>query len=473
MEMFNDDDSNNGFDPDILLAVERFEEMVKKHEHYFFEADELEEIFEYYYQHGQLEQAAQVADFGVLQNPYSASFFVKQAHLDVSRGQFEAALDKLNQAEIFEPTNFELYLLRGNIYDLTGNPKEAVKNLKIAEGFAEDQVDVVYNALASVFINWKKYNSAIYYLQLVLSLNPEAEEVLYDISFCYFQLDDLDSGITFFQAQIDRNPYSDIAWYNLAICYNKLELFEKALEAFEYALLINDKSSLAWFNKANTWINLEQYQEALDCMYKAMDLEPDNAVVLTGLAVCLEKLERIDEALSWYSRALEADSLLSDAWYGLGVCYELQGNYTESLIHLRKACELSPDSEEYWFSLAECLERSGMPEEAIDRYQQALSVDPSYFEARVQLIRLYFKQGQEASARTLFAEGQQLHSEEADFYYRSAAVFLDQKIEQEALIQLQEALHLDPEAYASFFVYAPDALDNERVMKIIEHYHKA
>lgn len=48
--------------------------MVKKREHYYFEADELEEIFEFYYQQGQLDQAAQVADFGVLQNPYSAAF---------------------------------------------------------------------------------------------------------------------------------------------------------------------------------------------------------------------------------------------------------------------------------------------------------------------------------------------------------------------------------------------------------------
>jgi len=470
MEMFNDDDLTNGFDPEILLSVERFEEMVKKREHYYFEADELEEIFEFYYQQGQLEQAAQVADFGVLQNPYSAAFFIKQAQLDLSRGQFDAAFGHLNQAEIFEPTSFELYLMRGNMYDLTGNPKEAVKNLKIAEGFAEDQVDIVYSALASVFMNWKKYNSAIYYLQLVLNLNPEAEEALYDISYCYFQLEDVEGGISFFQGQIDKNPYSDIAWYNLAICFNKLEMYEKALEAFDYALLINDKNSLAWFNKANTWINLDSFSEALNCMYKSMDLEPGNAVVLCGIGVCLEKMERVDDALGWYNRALEIDPLLSDAWYGLGVCYELQGNYADSISNLRKAVELSPESEEYWFSLAEALERDDQSDLAIDAYQQALAIDMSYFEARAQLMNLYFRLARPEAAFQLFSEGQRLHPEEADFYYRAAAVLLRHNFEQEALVQLQEALILDFDLHLDFFIYAPQALENGKILDMLDQY---
>lgn len=470
--MFNDDELYDGFDPEIKQSVERFEEMVNKHEHYFFEADELEEIFEYYYLQGQLEQAARVADFGVLQNPYSAAFFVKQAQLDLSRGDFDAAHEHLNQAEIFEPTNFELYLMRGNIYDLMGNPKEAVKNLKIAEGLAEDQVDIVYNGLANVFINWKKYNSAIYYLQLVLNLNPYAEETYYDISFCYFQLEDIDGAITFFQGQIDKNPYSDLAWYNLGLCYNKIELFEKALEAFDYSLLLNEENSLAWFNKANTWINLDQFQEALQCMYKSLDLEPGNAVVSCGIAVCLEKMERIDDAMGWYRRALEQDPVLSDAWYGLGVCYELLGNYPESIAHLSKAVELSPESEEYLFSLAEAQERSGEHAAAYESFQLALQIDPAYFEARVQLMELCWKMGDSTQAFDVFEAGKLLHPAEADYFYRAAAAMLLNNYEQEALVQLQEALLLDFDLHPDFFIYAPQALNNDKILGIVDHYRK-
>lgn len=148
-------------------------------------------------------------------------------------------------------------------------------------------------------------------------------------------------------------------------------------------------------------------------------------MVLCGIGVCLEKMERIEDALGWYNRALEIDPLLSDAWYGLGVCYELQGNYPDSINNLRKAVELSPESEEYWFSLAEALERDEQTDPAIDAYQQALAIDMAYFEARAQLMNLYFRLGRSDAAFQLFGEGQRLHPAEADFYYRSLPCYCD------------------------------------------------
>lgn len=468
--MLNEDDFQNGYDPELILAVERFEEMQKNKGHYFFETDELEEIFDYYYHQGQIEQASQVAEFGILQNPYSANFFVKRAQVCMSHGKFDDAMEQLNQAEIFEPTNYELYLLRGSIFDLQGNPKEAVKHLKIAEGFAEDQVDVVYSALAGVFINWKKYNSAIFYLQRVLNLLPDHPDALYDICFCYHQLDDLDSGIGFFQDYIDRNPFSDVGWYNLATLFNKQMLFERALEAFDYALLINDKNSLAWFNKANTFINMEEFHKALDCMYKAHDVEPDNPVLRCGIGVCHEKMGRIPEARTWYARALEMDPILSDGWYGLGICDELEGDYENSVIHLRKALEYMPESEEYWYSLGEVYAKMGDFYQAVDAYKQALDIDETYFEARFDLASLFWNAGEQGKAEQLVHAGMNLHREEPDFLYHLAAYYYKHKFMSEALVRLQQALTLDFENHVQFFEQVPDAIDDLRVMELV---HKA
>jgi tetratricopeptide (TPR) repeat protein len=470
--MFNDDDFLNSFDPDLLLAVGRFEEMLKNQGHYFFESDELEEIFEYYYHQGQIEQASQVAEFGILQNPYSAQFFVKRAQISMSHGRFEEALAHLNQAEIFEPTNYELYLIRGSIYDLLGNPKEAVKHLKTAEGFAEDQVEVVYNALAGVFINWKKYNSAIYYLQLVLNLLPDHAEALYDICFCYHQLEDLDSGITFFKDYIEKDPYADVAWYNLATLYNKQGLFEKALEAFDFALLINDKNSLAWFNKANTFINMEAYTQALDCMYKGHDAEPDNPILRCGIGVCHEKMGRITEARSWYTKALEMDPILSDAWYGLGICAEIEGEFEQSVECLRKALEYMPESEEYWHSLGEVYVHMEALELAVEAYEQALNIDDTYYEARLDLAAAQLRLGKRGLAIDLLEKGLEMHGEDADFLYRLAAFEYIHQFIQESLLHLQQALILDFDHHTTFFELMPSGLDDLRVMNLVNNYRK-
>lgn len=467
--MFNDDDFLNSFDPDLLLAVGRFEEMVKNKGHYFFESDELEEIFDYYYHQGHIEQAAQVVEFGILQNPYSALFYVKRAQISMAHGRFEEALGHLNQAEIFEPTNYELYLIRGSIYDLTGNPKEAVKHLKTAEGYAEDQVEVVYNALAGVFINWKKYNSAIYYLQLVLNLIPDHTEALYDICFCYHQLEDIDAGVVFFKDYIEKEPFSDVAWYNLATLFNKSELYEKALEAFDYALLINDKNSLAWFNKANTFINMEQYVEALDCMYRAHDAEPENPVLRCGVGVCHEKMGRIPEARSWYTKALETDPILSDAWYGLGICDELEAKYDDSVMHIRKALEFMPDSEEYWCSLGEVYAKMGNSEAAIEAYQHALDIDEGYYEARIDMAVSELALGNTQKAFSLIDKGMALHKGESDFHYRLAAFHYRFNLIQEALVQFQQGLTLDFEEHATFFDIVPDALADVRFVALINN----
>ncbi|MFN3530750.1 MAG: tetratricopeptide repeat protein [Bacteroidia bacterium] len=470
--MFNDDDFLNSFDPDLLLAVERFEEMVNNKGHYFFESDELEEIFEYYYHQGHIEQASRVVEFGLVQNPYSALFYVKRAQISISHGKFEEALEFLNQAEIFEPTNYELYLLRGSIYDLLGNPKEAVKHLKTAEGFAEDQVEVVYNALAGVFINWKKYNSAIYYLQLVLNLIPDHAEALYDICFCYHQLEDMDSGVSFFKDWIEKDPYSDVAWYNLATLYNKASLFEKAIDAFDYAILINDKNSLAWFNKANTYINMEDFVQALDCMYKAHDVEPDNPVLRCGVGVCHEKMGRITEARSWYAKALEMDPILSDAWYGLGICDELEDDYENSIIHIRRALEYMPDSEEYWCSLAEVYGKMGDIVQALQSYKHALQIDEGYYEARIDMADLLMKEGKQTDAALLLAEGVQLHGTEADFFYRLAALYYTHNLVQECLLQLQHALTLDFDSHQVFLELIPDGVEDIRLINLINSSKK-
>ena len=75
-ELDNQDDLNEK----IELSVNRFEEMIRKQDRYFFDVDALIIIIDFYIDKGEHTKALEVSKYAFSLHPNSVNFLIKQAH---------------------------------------------------------------------------------------------------------------------------------------------------------------------------------------------------------------------------------------------------------------------------------------------------------------------------------------------------------------------------------------------------------
>ena len=73
-----------GFNNDAQQSVERYEEMIRNQDQYFFDAQAFEYIIDNYIEKNDPVKAIQVVEFALNQHPYAAIFLIKQAQLLLS-----------------------------------------------------------------------------------------------------------------------------------------------------------------------------------------------------------------------------------------------------------------------------------------------------------------------------------------------------------------------------------------------------
>src|ERR1700735_651867 len=107
------------FDPaeDAKFSVERYEEMIRDHDQYFFDAQAFENIIDHYIEKNDPAKALQVAEYALNQHPFAAVFLIKKAQLLVIANQVTEAFAALEKAAMLEASDPDIYLIRGNMYE--------------------------------------------------------------------------------------------------------------------------------------------------------------------------------------------------------------------------------------------------------------------------------------------------------------------------------------------------------------------
>src|SRR5690606_28557100 len=102
-----EDDFDNSEDP--RFSVERYEEMIRNKDQYFFEAQAFNGIIDFYIEKNDPIKALQVAEYAVNQHPFAAIFFIKQAQLYTVTNQLDLALRALDKAETLDRSEPDIY----------------------------------------------------------------------------------------------------------------------------------------------------------------------------------------------------------------------------------------------------------------------------------------------------------------------------------------------------------------------------
>lgn len=457
---------------ELKALVDRFEEMLRANGSYFFDVEDFEDIIDYYLDNQDAARSKKAIDLAEAQHPGATGFMIKRAKYYVLANKSAKAINLLEEVEKIDPTNGEIYLLKGSIYSKLKKYDDAIREYNKAVLYASD-LEEVYNNIAYEYENAGEYLKAIEYLKKILELNPENEPAIFEIAFCYEVTNELEKAVEYFSSFLDKFPYSKVAWFNLGIAYNNLELFEKAIESYEFAIAIDETFSSAYFNLGNAYANLGEYHLSIKNYRETIKYEEPQAITYYYIGECFEKLGRYDEAIENYRLALDIDHEMSDAWMGMGVCYDELGDQKTAVKNMEKALEYEDDNSEYWYIYGDLKNKLFDRESAAKAYEKVSALDPMHPDIWLDLSEIYFQDGEIRKAFDVMEEGIFQQPLNASQHYRMAGMLMLTGKHKQGLAEFAQGLELDFQKHPELFEFSPELEYNAQIQELIQvHYRK-
>lgn len=286
---------------------------------------------------GQFEKAMEFVNQAIEQNPGVFSVHLLRARLHHKQGNYDAAIADLNQALDIKPGNFLAYLDRAEVYYDSGDKKSAAKDYGKTR-------ELQGNKLPAVIIQ-----------RMMIRSENNVEKGIAEIE-RFMELDELNA------AEEGRDPDPDYR-LQLAATYTDQT---KPLEAIEVlSPLIDTKEDrsysdatrarnahfLALRTRANSYLSIGKHEEAIVDYKKAQEIIPNDPGVLNNLAWVLatspkDDIRNAKEAIEFATEACEvteykAAHILST----LAAAYADSGDFDMAKKYSQQAVDLAEQAE--------------------------------------------------------------------------------------------------------------------------------
>ncbi|MDX9694664.1 MAG: tetratricopeptide repeat protein [Bacteroidales bacterium] len=466
-EEFEDIFQNDEYDE----LLNRWEDMLKNKKKYFFDVFEFENIIDYYIDTDKANNALKAITLAAEQHPTSIIIQLKKAQVFIDKGQSAQALKIIEQLELIESSNVDVYLVKGAALNALNRYSEAERAFDLAISLSFDEKAEVIQSVANAFEQIGKYQVSLKYLLEAYKLDPTNLLILFDIGYCYEKLGQIKKSIDYYLRYLDREPFSENAWYNLGILYTKAEMFDKAVEAYEFALAINPEFSLAYFNLANAYSNNEDFLKAIENYQEYLNYDGNSVEVLSYMGDCYESLKDYDHAFEYYDSAIKEDEFFADAYFGKANILYQQNKYNESLEFVNKALSIDDLNAEYHYLLGSIFSDLKDYDSASKSYKKAFEIDATESDFVLALNESLVKINKFIEAKDILIGFLKENRKNASVFYRLAGCFLLLKDKNQAIDAFENGLRIDPTDHNEVLTIYPDAfIKNEEFLMLIESY---
>ncbi len=440
----------------------------------FIEEESFERIIDHFDGNEQMVEALEAAEYGIEQYPYSASLLIRKADLLIALRRYQEALPILDQAELLDANDSNLYILKTDVYLALDEQQKAVALLEAAlENFqGEEKVNLLFE-LADVYDDYENFDKVFDCLKTILELDPVNEEALYKICFWTDFSGRNEEGIRLHQRIIDDYPFSELAWFNLGAAYQGLKLYEKSIDAYLYAVAINEKFDYAWRNMGDAYIRIKQYKEAIEALDKVLELSMPEDVIYEAIGYCYDKLNNYAQARFNYRKASHLNKDDSQLQYKIACTYMNELNWDSAIKSLETALQMHSLQPEYNLAMGQCYMQIGKLEDAITYLGNVVRIRPKKVSGWVELLNCLYKAGlfDDMLDYAIFAY-EQTEAKPIFLFYKSVAFFALGK-SKEALLQLELGMSQNPKLIKKFIAINPTLLQNRQVVDVIAKFKKS
>jgi len=448
-----------------------YEAMSQKGTVSFLEETVFSKMIDFYEKELLFDKALELIDHAIHQHSFSAIFYMRKAQLLIEKNCAHQALQCLDQAEVYAPSDIEIYLLKAEAYCSLKIYKAAFEILRGAKDQTTSKEDLseIYLYEATIFESLEQFNNMFIALNRALSANPFNKTALERVWFSVELSRKYKESVVLHQAIIDADPYSFIAWYNLGHAYSCLNKIEDAAEAFEYAFLIDKDFQHAYRDCAEMHLELKNYPKALDCLMDALALFEEDSDLLQRIGQCHLYMDELNEAKVYFIRAIKLNSLNADVHFYLGECFAKEKKWKSAIKTYRRAIDIDDRKEEYIAGLAEAYYQVDEIGKAKYLFSKAADTAPETSKYWIQYASFLMDIGEEEEALAVLKEAEIYAPGPVLNYCQVACLYLLDRID-EALDLLYQALSENFPMHSSIFELVPEMKENRKIRTLISSF---
>jgi len=458
---------------DLRELLRQYQNLRSGRSHSFLDEESFEKIIDYFDDKEDIPQALEAVELAISQYPYSSALLIRKADLLIASRQYQEALNILEQAELLDATDINLFILKTDAYLALDQQDKAVALLQEAlmhfEG--EERIELLFE-LADVYDDYEEFDKIFDCLKLILEQDPANEEALYKICFWTDFTGRNEESIRLHQHIIDEIPYCELGWFNLAAAYQGLKLYEKAIDAYKYAVAIDEKFDYAYRNMGDAYIRLRKFREAIESLEKVLELSKPEDVIYEAIGHCYDKLSNYAQARFYYRKASHLNQEDSKLYYKIACTYLNEGQWANAVKNLEAAMQIHGRQPEYNLAMGECKMQLGEYKEAIQYFSNVVRMRPKNISSWEALIRClynaeFFKEAlEQVQAAIRITGGKPI------FIFYLSAVYFSMGKYKEGLVQLERAMTNAPKLLKKLVELNPGILQYQPVVDLIARYKK-
>jgi tetratricopeptide (TPR) repeat protein len=399
---------------------------------------------------------------------------LKKCDLLIATKKYREALYFLEQAELLDSSDINLFILKTDAYLALDQQSKAASVLEAALNYFEgdEKIELLFE-LADVYDDYENFDKVFDCLKIILELDPNNEEALYKICFWTDFTGRNEEGIRLHQQIIEDFPFSELAWFNLAAAYQGIKLYEKAIDAYQYAVAIDEKFDYAWRNMGDAYLRIRKYKEAIEVLQKVLELARPEDVIYEAIGHCFDKLQNYAQARFHYRKAAHLNQDDTQLYYKIACTYMNEGVWESAIKNLQIAMRIHRMQPEYNLAMGQCYMEQGKIEEAVQYFGNVVRTKPKNSNGWLELLKcLYhakcFEEGLEyvehASVRT--------NIKPIFIFYKSAFLLALGK-SKEGILQLEAGMNKNPKLIKKLIELNPSLLQSQLVVDVIARFKRS
>ena len=448
--------------------IAKFESMLKTDDVYFFDAEDFEDIIHHYLNNGKISLAKKAIKIGLQQHPDATELKLLRVEVLVFENNLEVAESILDELQLVDGNNEEIFVQRANIYSKKDNHEAAIILLKRALELAEGSADI-YSLLGMEYLFMDDFEMAKENFMKCVTVDQQDYSSLYNVVYCFEFLEDYEGAIVYLNEYLERNPYCQVAWHQLGKQYFTEQMFQEALAAFDFAIISDDTFIGAYFEKGKVLEKMGKYEEAIENYETTVKIEDPTSHAYLRLGKCYEKLKNFNLAKYYYYQTVHEDPLLDKGWLAITDFYSRKKNFERALYYINKAINIDGENALYWKKCAAIHVALKNYDEADFSFKQAVELGNYELDTWLKWAEVLIHNEDLLSAIEILLQGQEFYPEEARIDYKMTGLYLLTNDHVNAEARLIKALKSNIKKLSFFKSEYPKEYNSDWAQNIISH----
>ena len=354
-------------------SIDKYEAMLKSDKVHFFDAQEFEDIVQHYLGYGQNNSAKKALTIGLQQHPNNIELLLLKSEMFIFESALEEAESILTLVDHLSPQNEEVFLQRANIHSKKKEHHKAIAMLNRALLLTEDPLDV-WCLLGMEYLLVENFEAGSKYFRLCLKESPLDYQALYNILYCFEQLEKDEEAITVLNEILEEHPYCEVAWHQLGKIYSQTNRIKEALSAYDFAIISDDTFTGAYVEKGKLLEKTGRYNEAIENYEIALQTSDPGGYAYHRIGMCHLHLGNHQLGVNFLKKSIHIEPHFEKSWLGLIDFFVDQNNLLKALYYCKKGLQANEDCVQLWKKNGEIQLALGHYSEADYAFENAITL---------------------------------------------------------------------------------------------------